>query len=125
MRDQQRLRSACASVQSDMSICCSPIPCPDKRKYRRLENEASRQIARVHRSALACAVRKYVRTFFRGLASSPDRIAKLFFDSKVKLTQRAHDVEMTAHRCRCDIVVDLFFYIHRKHLRSCRDGQLT
>ena len=23
------------------------------------------------------------------------------------------------------IVVDLLFYVHGKHLRSCRDGQLT
>ena len=24
-----------------------------------------------------------------------------------------------------DVVVDLLFYVHGKHLRSCRDGQLT
>ena len=24
-----------------------------------------------------------------------------------------------------DFVVDLLFYVHGKHLRSCRDGQLT
>ena len=23
------------------------------------------------------------------------------------------------------VVVDLLFYVHGKHLRSCRDGQLT
>ena len=23
------------------------------------------------------------------------------------------------------VVVDLLFYVHSKHLRSCRDGQLT
>ena len=83
---------------------------PGQKEIQAARNEASRQIARVHRSALACAVRKYVRTFFCGLASSPDRTAKLFFDSKVKLMQRVHDIEMTAHRCRCDIVVDLLFF---------------
>ena len=108
MCDQQRFRSACASIQSDMSICCLPIPCTDNRNCRQPENEASRETAGVHRRVLAWAVRKYVRTFFRGLASSPDRIAKLFFDSKVKLTQWAHEVKMTAQCCQCDIV-DLFF----------------
>ena len=31
-------------------------------------------------------------------------------------------------RCVCDcvvVVVALLFYVHGKHLRSCRDGQLT
>ena len=26
---------------------------------------------------------------------------------------------------KCVVVVALLFYIHSKHLRSCRDGQLT
>ena len=25
----------------------------------------------------------------------------------------------------CDFVVVLLFYVHGKHIRSCRDGQLT
>ena len=27
--------------------------------------------------------------------------------------------------CVCVLIVDLLFYVHGKHLRSCRDGQLT
>ena len=27
--------------------------------------------------------------------------------------------------CKGLLIVDLLFYVHGKHLRSCRDGQLT
>ena len=35
---------------------------------------------------------------------------------------RAHDLGST-HKVK--VVVALLFYVHVKHLRSCRDGQLT
>ena len=31
----------------------------------------------------------------------------------------------TSHQCSIVVVVVLLFYIHCKHLRSCRDSQLT
>ena len=37
---------------------------------------------------------------------------------------KVYFVEYKANTCCCCIVV-LLFYVHGKHLRSCRDGQLT
>ena len=34
-----------------------------------------------------------------------------------------HIVSLNKHTC--SVVVVLLFYVHGKHLRSCRDGQLT
>ena len=42
-----------------------------------------------------------------------------FFDAGKKLLQK-HIREYILH-----MVVALLFYVHGKHLRSCRDGQLT
>ena len=39
--------------------------------------------------------------------------------------QGSRDAVDTASTSDGGIVVDLLFYVHGKHLRSCRDGQLT
>ena len=40
----------------------------------------------------------------------------------VRLTNRPN-MTLAVYRGRC--IVALLFYVHGKHLRSCRDGQLT
>ena len=40
--------------------------------------------------------------------------------------KQAHNVEMTLYGRRCDVMTSLLLLsVHGKHLRSCRDGQLT
>ena len=40
-------------------------------------------------------------------------------------TDAQMDGKLNPYIVPCLVVVDLLFYVHGKHLRSCRDGQLT
>ena len=42
----------------------------------------------------------------------------------MKYGEKADTCSIFATVCRCCCIV-LLFYVHGKHLRSCRDGQLT
>ena len=44
--------------------------------------------------------------------------------AKTDIRLEVREVELV-DRFFCVVVVALLFYVHGKHLRSCRDGQLT
>ena len=48
------------------------------------------------------------------------------FSAAAQAVQSFHYVMPRGHSCMLLVVlVVLLFYVHGKHLRSCRDGQLT
>ena len=58
-----------------------------------------------------------------------EKVAKLLKDDRrYTCTEIAHELDIShgfAHSILTVVVVVLLFYVHGKHLRSCRDGHLT